>query len=234
MPDGASSSDYACKSLILIKGRRHTPSLRINIVELGGLDQPADTEMPAGIESLFVVTEDRGRWQRWEVVIYLKEECVDTRMHPAASKAVTLRQRVAACGIAYLVLGGFAHALAQAPTYHNLRMDGVGCRERQQFLDAMKLSPDAFANLIVRSRALRGALIVESRPAFRSRLLFTDAEPLDRARFPKNVARARVPLDWAPPPETPENSDNAACTVQRWPPVHVWAGVSRISPLQRQ
>jgi len=33
------------------------------------------------------------------------------------------------------------------------------------------------------------------------RRLFTGAEPLDRARFPKNVARARVPLDWLPPPE---------------------------------
>lgn len=54
------------------------------------------------------------------------------------------------------------------------------------------------------SRALRGALIVESPPAFRSRLLFTGAEPLDRARFPKNVARARVPLDWPPAPETHE------------------------------
>jgi len=54
------------------------------------------------------------------------------------------------------------------------------------------------------SRALRGVLIVESPPAFRSRLLFTGAEPLDRARFPKNVARARVPLDWPPPPEMHE------------------------------
>jgi len=54
------------------------------------------------------------------------------------------------------------------------------------------------------SRALRGALIVESPPAFRSRLLFTGVEPLDRARFPRNVARARVPLDWPPPPETQE------------------------------
>ena len=51
------------------------------------------------------------------------------------------------------------------------------------------------------SRPLRGALIVESPPAFRSRLLFTAAEPLDRARFPKNVARARVPLDWPPLPD---------------------------------
>ncbi len=54
------------------------------------------------------------------------------------------------------------------------------------------------------SRALRGVLIVESPPAFRSRLLFTGAEPLDRAQFPKNVARARVPLDWPPPPDEPE------------------------------
>ena len=51
------------------------------------------------------------------------------------------------------------------------------------------------------SRALRGVLIVESPPAFRSRLIFTGAEPLDRARFPKNAERARVPLDWPPPPE---------------------------------
>jgi hypothetical protein len=46
------------------------------------------------------------------------------------------------------------------------------------------------------SRALRGILIVESPPAFRSRLLFTRAEPLDRARFPAGVARARVALEW--------------------------------------
>jgi hypothetical protein len=44
------------------------------------------------------------------------------------------------------------------------------------------------------SKALRGVLIVESPPAFRSRLLFTGVEPLDR--FPHGVARARVPLDW--------------------------------------
>ena len=46
------------------------------------------------------------------------------------------------------------------------------------------------------SRALRGVLIVESPPAFRSRLLFTRVEPLDRARFPAGVARARVALEW--------------------------------------
>ena len=46
------------------------------------------------------------------------------------------------------------------------------------------------------SRALRGVLIVESPPAFRSRLLFTRVEPLDRARFPAGVTRARVALEW--------------------------------------
>lgn len=46
------------------------------------------------------------------------------------------------------------------------------------------------------ARALRGVLIVESPPAFRSRLLFTRVEPLDRARFPAGVARARIALEW--------------------------------------
>jgi hypothetical protein len=60
------------------------------------------------------------------------------------------------------------------------------------------------------ARALRGVLIVESPPAFRSRLIFTGAEPLDRARFPKDVARARVPLDWPPQPEPEEPGPAAA------------------------
>jgi hypothetical protein len=47
--------------------------------------------------------------------------------------------------------------------------------------------------------ALRGIVIVESPPAFRSRLIFTRAEPLARARFPADVPRARVPLAWPPP-----------------------------------
>jgi len=49
------------------------------------------------------------------------------------------------------------------------------------------------------SRALRGVLIVESPPAFRSRLIFTRAEPLARARFPAGVPRARVALEWPKP-----------------------------------
>jgi hypothetical protein len=49
------------------------------------------------------------------------------------------------------------------------------------------------------SRALRGVLIVESPPAFRSRLLFTRAEPLGRARFPAGVARAQIALKWPQP-----------------------------------
>jgi hypothetical protein len=51
------------------------------------------------------------------------------------------------------------------------------------------------------SRALRGILLIESPPAFRSRLIFTGAEPLDRARFPADVPRAKVPLEWPPPPD---------------------------------
>jgi hypothetical protein len=58
------------------------------------------------------------------------------------------------------------------------------------------------------SRALRGVLIVESPPAFRSRLLFTRAEPLARARFPAGVARARVALEW-PKPAAPADSRSA-------------------------
>ena len=45
-----------------------------------------------------------------------------------------------------------------------------------------------------KSRALRGVLIVESPPAFRSRLIFTRAEPLGRVRFPAGVARAQIAL----------------------------------------
>jgi hypothetical protein len=48
------------------------------------------------------------------------------------------------------------------------------------------------------SVALRGIVIVESPPAFRSRLIFTRAEPLARARFPASAQRARVPLEWPP------------------------------------
>jgi hypothetical protein len=48
------------------------------------------------------------------------------------------------------------------------------------------------------SLALRGIVIVESPPAFRSRLIFTRAEPLARARFPTDAPRAKVPLDWPP------------------------------------
>jgi hypothetical protein len=51
------------------------------------------------------------------------------------------------------------------------------------------------------SRALRGLLIIESPPAFRSRLLFTRVEPFQRARFPAGEPRAKVPLEWPPPEE---------------------------------
>ncbi|HTO80586.1 MAG TPA: hypothetical protein VMQ73_00055 [Methylomirabilota bacterium] len=43
------------------------------------------------------------------------------------------------------------------------------------------------------SMALRGTLITESPPAFRSRMIFTFIEPLQRARFPRDVPRIRRP-----------------------------------------
>ena len=46
--------------------------------------------------------------------------------------------------------------------------------------------------------AVRGVVIVESPPAFRSRLIFTRVEPLARARFPRGAPRAKVPLQWPP------------------------------------
>ena len=58
------------------------------------------------------------------------------------------------------------------------------------------------------SRALRGVVIVESPPAFRSRSIFTRAEPLARARFPADAPRAKVPLPWPPPVEADEGRKN--------------------------
>ncbi len=43
------------------------------------------------------------------------------------------------------------------------------------------------------SNALRSMLIVESPPAFRSRMIFTFVEPLQRARFPRDATRIRRP-----------------------------------------
>lgn len=42
------------------------------------------------------------------------------------------------------------------------------------------------------SRALQSLLIAESPPAFRSRLIFTFAEPLQRARFPAGAEKVRM------------------------------------------
>lgn len=43
------------------------------------------------------------------------------------------------------------------------------------------------------SIALHGTLIAESPPAFRSRMIFTFVEPLQRARFPRDATRIRRP-----------------------------------------
>ena len=45
------------------------------------------------------------------------------------------------------------------------------------------------------SKALQTLLLCESPPAFRSRLIFTGAEPLQRARFPADVPKIRMPWD---------------------------------------
>jgi hypothetical protein len=57
--------------------------------------------------------------------------------------------------------------------------------------------------------ALRGIVIVESPPAFRSRLIFTRAEPLARARFPQSALRAKVPLEWPPAEVDPKGVGQA-------------------------
>jgi hypothetical protein len=46
---------------------------------------------------------------------------------------------------------------------------------------------------VLDSKALRRTLLLESPPAFRSRLLFTFIEPLQRARFPREVKRIELP-----------------------------------------
>jgi hypothetical protein len=80
--------------------------------------------------------------------------------------------------------------------------------------------PEHFAlkepDFLPASQTMRGVVIVESPPAFRSRLIFTRAEPLDRARFPADVLRARVPLDWPPPAEL---EDEASATPSRGPSI---------------
>jgi len=52
--------------------------------------------------------------------------------------------------------------------------------------DHDRLSRPAF---VPDSKALRGTLLAESPPAFRSRMIFTFVAPLQRARFPRDVTR---------------------------------------------
>ena len=54
------------------------------------------------------------------------------------------------------------------------------------------------------TKAMRGVVIVESPPSFRSRSIFTVVEPLVTPFFPPGVPRAKVPLEWPPPRETEE------------------------------
>jgi hypothetical protein len=56
--------------------------------------------------------------------------------------------------------------------------------------------------------ALRGIVIIESPPAFRSRLIFTRVEPLARASLPNSALRAKVPLQWPPAEAEVEGVDS--------------------------
>jgi hypothetical protein len=82
-------------------------------------------------------------------------------------------------------IGAVAEHLAQR---WNLRVPKWAYRPAHFALEEPVFIPD--------SRPLRGVLLVESPPAFRSRLLFTRAEPLARARFPSGVPRAQIALEW--------------------------------------
>jgi hypothetical protein len=95
--------------------------------------------------------------------------------------------------LADTLIGAVGEHLAQRWA---LRVPGWTQRREHFALEKPHFMPD--------SRALRSILLVESPPAFRSRLIFTGAEPLDRARFPKDVPRAKVPLEWPPPPDDDE------------------------------
>jgi hypothetical protein len=97
------------------------------------------------------------------------------------------------------LIGAVGEHLAQR---WGLRVPDWTQRSEHFALDKPYFMPD--------SRALRGVLIVESPPAFRSRLIFTGAEPLDRARFPKDVPRAKVPLEWPPPPAERDEPEPAS------------------------
>jgi hypothetical protein len=83
-------------------------------------------------------------------------------------------------------------------------------REQHSALEQPVFSPD--------SPALRGILIVESPPAFRSRLLFVRVEPLQRARFPAGIDRAAVALEW---PKVGLGGDQSAAAQDGTPPAIV-------------
>ena len=65
-------------------------------------------------------------------------------------------------------------------------------RDGHARLDDPRFVPD--------SKAMRGMLVVGSPPAFRARMIFTVPEPLQRARFPRDVPRLDFPM---PPPAAP-------------------------------
>jgi hypothetical protein len=70
----------------------------------------------------------------------------------------------------------------------DLKVPSWTLRREHALLTRPRFVPDA--------AALRGMLLVMSPPAFRARLLFTVAEPLTRARFPRDAKRIAMPLRW--------------------------------------
>lgn len=115
------------------------------------------------------------------------DEFVDTFYLDHPDKARQQRRLVeppAIVGDAFIDawIGAVGEHLAQR---WNLQVPAWTRRPEHNRLSRPRFVPD--------SKALRGTLIIESPPAFRSRMIFTFIEPLQRARFPRDVPRIRRP-----------------------------------------
>jgi hypothetical protein len=84
----------------------------------------------------------------------------------------------------------FTDAWIGAVGEHLARRWGLKVPEWTRRAEHYRLSLPRF---VPDSKALRRTLLVESPPAFRSRMLFTFVEPLQRARFPRAEKRIRHP-----------------------------------------
>jgi hypothetical protein len=89
-----------------------------------------------------------------------------------------------------IVGDAFIDAWIGAVGEHLARRWGLDVPEWTRRPERYRLSLPRF---IPDSTALRPTLLVESPPAFRSRMLFTFVEPLQRARFPRDEKRVGQP-----------------------------------------